>query len=365
VGYLFDGWFDAASGGTAWDFATNAIAAATTIYAQWTVITNAVTFDSQGGSAVAGQVVDYDTTVTEPAAPTREGFTFDGWFDAASGGSAWDFGTDTVTSATTLYAQWTAITYTVTYNAQGGSAVGAETVSSGSLATQPGDPTRTGYTFDGWYTASSGGAAWDFGADTLLADTTLFAQWTAIDYAVTFDSQGGSAVSDVTANYGDLLTEPTGPVLTGYRFDGWFTAPSGGTAWDFATNDVTDNLTLYAYWSELATVTFVSSSDAVPSQSVVVGDFAAEPPAPTRPGYTFAGWFTASTGGEQWTFAADPAMSDVVLYAHWELVAGALATTGDPVMVEVQLAFALFLLGALLLVVGGRRPVRPEARPGR
>jgi uncharacterized repeat protein (TIGR02543 family) len=85
-----------------------------------------------------------------------------------------------------------------------------------------------------------------------------------------------------------------------------------------------------------------------------VGDFAAEPPAPTRPGYTFAGWFTASTGGEQWTFAADPAMSDVVLYAHWELVAGALATTGDPVMVEGQVGLALFLLGAMLLAFGRR-----------
>ncbi len=224
-----------------------------------------------------------------PRIPTRTGFTFNGWFDAALGGSAWDFSGDAVTSATMLFAHWTGITYAAAFDSRGGSAVGAQTVGYDALATEPTDPTRTGYAFTGWFTAPSGGAAWDFGTDTLLADTTLYAQWSPIDYAVTFDSQGGSAVAGLTANYGDLLTEPAEP---------------------------------------------------------------------TRSGYTFAGWFTAPTGGEQWDFATDPTMTTAVLYAHWELEAGELALTGDPVMLEIQLAFALLTLGGVLLVVGRRFRLR-------
>ena len=99
-GYTFGGWDQTAEEG-------NTI----TFTAKWTAIpaTYTVTFDSQGGSAVNDQTVTEGQTITEPAAPTRDGYTFAGWFTESSGGSQWNFST-AVTKNMTLYAQWTEIT---------------------------------------------------------------------------------------------------------------------------------------------------------------------------------------------------------------------------------------------------------------
>lgn len=322
AGYSFDGWFTAASGGSLWDFPTNVVTANQTLYAQWTPVDYSVTFNSQGGSAVSGQTVANGSLALDPAAPSRTGYTFDGWFTAGAGGSLWNFGTDTISSDTTLYAQWTSIDYQVTFDSQGGTAVSGQTVAYGFLVTAPSDPTRTGHTFDGWFTSASGGLPWTFGLDTISADTTLYAQWTAIDYTVTFNSQGGSAVGDQTVAYGDTASVPTPPTRSGYTFLGWHTASSGGSLWSFATNTVTGDTTLYAQWGPVNySVTFDSQGGSgVGGQTVANGGVAIDPGAPGRTGYTFDGWFTASSGGSAWSFGTDAVSGDTTLYAQWTVV---------------------------------------------
>jgi uncharacterized repeat protein (TIGR02543 family)/LPXTG-motif cell wall-anchored protein len=265
AGFTFDGWFTAASGGSAWNFATDTITAATTLYAQWTaipppIVTWAVTFDSTGGSSVPGQTINDGGAVLEPADPTLAGSSFDGWFTAPVGGSAWNFSTDTVTAATTLYAQWTAIppppaSWTVGFDSTGGSSVPDQIIADGDPVTEPADPTRSGYTFDGWFTAASGGTAWDFATGTITGDTTLYAQWTAMPpvmRAVVFDSLGGSSVPGQSVADGAKAGAPTPPTRTGYTFTGWYTAPVGGTAWDFTLATLSSDLTLYAHWAAVA-----------------------------------------------------------------------------------------------------------------
>ncbi|NBT21228.1 MAG: cell surface glycoprotein, partial [Actinobacteria bacterium] len=79
----------------------------------------------------------------------------------------------------TLYAQWTANTLTVTTDEQGGSAVSNGSTTTGASMSSPGTPTRSGYTFNGWFTASSGGSAISFPyAHGQTANFTLYAQWT-------------------------------------------------------------------------------------------------------------------------------------------------------------------------------------------
>jgi uncharacterized repeat protein (TIGR02543 family) len=108
AGHTFNGWFAAVSGGTALT-SPYTLTSSTTLYAQWTVIpTDTITFNSEGGSSVASISGLQGTKITLPAAPTYAGHTFNGWFLAASGGTALT-SPYTLTSSTTLYAQWTAI----------------------------------------------------------------------------------------------------------------------------------------------------------------------------------------------------------------------------------------------------------------
>ena len=224
TGYVFDGWWSAASGGTQWSF-TTPITGPATLYAHWKNVWS-VAFDSQGGSAVASQNVVDGSPATGPADPTRSGYFFDGWFTAASGGSQWSFAT-TITSAKTLYAQWT-IGRAVSFDSNGGSAVSSQVVRDGSVATAPADPTRTGYDFAGWY---AGADPFSF-TSPVTGDLVLTAHWTKHVYTVSFDSNGGSAVADQSVAYGDVAVAPSEPTRAGYDFAGWF---SGGDAYDFST----------------------------------------------------------------------------------------------------------------------------------
>ncbi|MBJ6362519.1 InlB B-repeat-containing protein, partial [Paenibacillus sp. GCM10012307] len=178
---------------------------------------------------------------------TKPGYTFAEWNTQADGqgtgyavNSTFAIGTDHVT----LYAKWTAVigaTYTVTFDSQGGSLVSSLTgVTSGATISAPTAPTKAGYTFGGWYKEAGTTTAWNFSTDTVTADTTLYAKWTAIPtYTVTYNSNGaasGSVPSDsnryeqgaivtVQSNTGNL-TKP------GYTFAGWNTQADGqGTSY--------------------------------------------------------------------------------------------------------------------------------------
>jgi len=148
--------------------------------------------------------------------------------------------------------------YTVTFDSQGGSAVDPQMVEHGDLITEPPDPTRTGYTFGGWYKEAGCTNAWDFATDTVTATVTLYAKWTfnigiiISYYTITFDSQGGSVVSSQMVEYGEKVTEPPDPTRTGYTFGGWYTESGCTNAWDFATDTVTSGMTLYAKWTSYA-----------------------------------------------------------------------------------------------------------------
>ena len=132
-----------------------------------------VKFDSKGGSEVPSQMIESGALVTEPEAPTREGYTFDGWY---LGGKPWNFAESTVTKSITLSAKWTAVVekFDVTFDSQGGNDVDAQSVKKGGLVSKPMDPTKEGYVFIGWF---NGDEKWDFTADKVLADVTLTAKW--------------------------------------------------------------------------------------------------------------------------------------------------------------------------------------------
>ncbi|NLL27393.1 MAG: T9SS type A sorting domain-containing protein, partial [Bacteroidales bacterium] len=283
------------------------------------VVKYTITFNSNGGSAVENATVNHGEKVIKPADPTKEGYTFAGWFIDTDLQTAYDFET-AVTSDLTLYAKWTesspVVKYTITFNSNGGSAVENATVNHGEKVTKPADPTKEGYTFAGWFIDTDLQTAYDF-ETAVTSDLTLYAKWTVNTYTITFNSNGGSAVENATVNHGEKVTKPADPTKEGYTFAGWFSDVELQTAYDFETA-VTSDLTLYAKWTvNIYTITFNSNGgSAVENATVNHGEKVIKPADPTKEGYTFAGWFIDTDLQTAYDFET-AVTSDLTLYAKW------------------------------------------------
>ena len=189
--------------------------------------------------------------------PTRTGYTFLGWYDAA--GKKVENGTWTATSAATYTAKWSVITNKITLDADGGKLDSSSlTVEYGKAYTLP-TPTKTGYTFLGWYTDKDvkfeSGTSW-----TTLQDMSLKAKWTINTYNFTFKDTTFSSKITYNYNYGtnpstsvvtltgnNKLSYPSIPSRSGYMFTGWYTDAECKNFYNF-TGPITSDLTLYAGW---------------------------------------------------------------------------------------------------------------------
>jgi len=306
----FGGWWTKTDGGGTEFTANTPFTADVTVYAYWPTNTVYTVTYYDGGTVLGAQHViapatSVGTILTEP---TKSGSTFAGWWTAVGhGGTEFVAGT-LVTADISVYVYWsTNPVYTVTYNSDGGTNVGAQHVTSPAtnVGILPTPPTRTGYNFGGWYTAVGGGGIEFTASTTLYGSGTVYALW---KNTVTFDSNGGTpTLTTVTiiSPANTLSALPTQPTQTTSTFVGWFTLPVGGTEFT-TTTPVTDNITVYAQWTlkPVYTVTYDSNGgDPVDPQHVVEGSAAGTLPVPTWSGYKFYGWknlddgtaFTAST----------------------------------------------------------------------
>ena len=256
TGYNFTGWYTSKSGGNKVESGTTVSNTSNhTLYAQWSPISVSVSLDANGGSVSSSSVkVTFGSTYDNLPKPSRTGYGFTGWYTAKSGGSKVDSSTK-VTNASnhTLYAQWTIGTYTVSLDANGGSVSPSSVkVTYGSAYSNLPTPSRTGFSFNGWYTATSGGTKITNGTTfTGSSDHTLYAQWTASTYTVTLDANGGSvSPTTIKVTYGGTYANLPKPSRSGFSFAGWYTSKSGGTKVDSGTKVTsTSNHTLYAIWS--------------------------------------------------------------------------------------------------------------------
>jgi len=208
AGHTFGGWYkDNVWFDEAWDFASDVVMENITLYAKWDIVTYTVSWNSDGGTpAPAQRTVDHGDDISEPAAMTKTGYTFGGWYKNAefTGAEAWDFDTDVVTANITLYAKWTLNTYTVKWNADGGTPVLPQTsVSHGSEISQPAVITKTGYTFGGWYSNEALTSAVTFPITNVTANMELYAKWSII------------AVTDIIGNVPNAILVGTQFTLTG------------------------------------------------------------------------------------------------------------------------------------------------------
>jgi uncharacterized repeat protein (TIGR02543 family) len=223
-----------------------------TLYAKWTINVYTMSFESNGGSAVEATTVEHGDTVEAPEAPTRTGYAFGGWYTDEELTEPYVF-TTVVTGNVTLYAKWTIIVYTMSFESNGGSAIEAATVEHGDTMEAPEAPTRTGYAFGGWYTDEELTEPYMF-TTVVTGNVTLYAKWTINVYTMSFESNGGSAVEATTVEHGDTVEAPEAPTRTGYAFGGWYTDEELTEPYVFTTA-VTGNVTLYAKWSAQVTET--------------------------------------------------------------------------------------------------------------
>ena len=239
-----------------------------------------VTFDSNGGSDVAALEVAKKETATKPADPTKEGYDFVGWY---IGEEEYAFSTPVVDNIT-LTAKWEAKEYTITFNANGGSAVAALKVKYNEKAAKPADPTKEGYSFLGWY---NGETAYTF-SESVKSDLTLTAKWEEKEYVVSFDADGGNDVASQTIKFNGKAEKPADPVKEGFKFLGWY---NGDVAYTFE-EAVTADVTLKAKWEEIKkyTVKFVVDGEVIATETVEEGKSATAPTAPKIEGKSFVKW---------------------------------------------------------------------------
>ena len=234
------------------------ITAAQTLYAHWTDTpppppTWTVTFNANGGSCVEDQraVDDGDSIGALPAA-TLTGYTQNGWWTAADGGT--EVYTDTpIRADTEVFAHWTPNTYTVYFDGNGGTPSAASiTVTYDSTYGAMPTAELDGWSFNGWWTAAEGGTlVTASSAVTITDDQTLYAHWTDSGYVVTFDANGGVAEFDrVTREFSAAVGSMPQAVKDGCALLGWFTEPYGGGTEVTPATVVTASFTCYAVWNE-------------------------------------------------------------------------------------------------------------------
>lgn len=227
----------------------------------------------------------------------------------------------------------------VTFDANGGTCdTKSKTVTLGSPYGELPTPTRTGYTFKGWYTSAEGDIKIT-ADDTVLnsANHTLYAQWDAKLVLIKLNGNGGRLVDKNTGkpttaistnrSYGSTYGNFTenSAIRDGYSFAGWYTEAEGGTQVTSATViSNPEEHSLYAHWTpDTYTVTFDPNGGTcdTASKTVIYDETYGELPTPTRTGYTFEGWYDAPSGSSA-IYSADSKVqitADKTLYARWSI----------------------------------------------
>ncbi|MDR2445293.1 MAG: InlB B-repeat-containing protein [Spirochaetaceae bacterium] len=258
-GYVFEAWYKEATFTSPWNFSSDTVKADTTLYANWTVVPQgslAVTFETNGGTSVPGQVVTSGGNVTKPTDPTRDGYSFSGWYKEATLTSPWNFSSDTVSANTTLYASWTPTTYSIMYHLDGGtnSSANPATYTVESPAINLAAPTRANYDFAGWYTTSSlSGSQVTSIPKGSTGDKTFYARWTPITYSIMYHLDGGtnSSANPATYTVESQAISLAAPARANYDFAGWYaTASFSGSPVTVIPAGSTGDKTFYARWTQ-------------------------------------------------------------------------------------------------------------------
>lgn len=387
AGYTFTGWYVADQTPREWNFETDIITENTTIYAGWTANTYNVTFDLQNGiGGDATVLATYDSAMPQVVVPARAGYQFKGYFDAADGGKQyynadgssaanWDK-SESETDSFVLYAQWTANTYTVTFDANGGSGtMEAQTMTYDTDAKFTKNTlTKEGYLFAGWANEAGADSAAYADEETVRNLTanqgetlTLYAVWQPVSYCVAFDGNGADSGSMDAQQFTydkETVLPLNGYQKTGYHFIGWAVTKDADKV-AYADRASVQNLTaengatvnLYAVWEpNTYQIAFYGNGGegTMESQSFIYDDTkrALAKNLYRKTGYSFIGWATTENADTA-TYQDEQKVQNLItqesgvltLYAVWKAntytlrfdsnqgEGSSIPTTAEPMMV--------------------------------
>lgn len=340
--------------------------------------TYTITFNANGGTTpTSSKEVTLGSTYGTLPTPTRTGYTFNGWYTEVIGGDRiQSTSTVSISADQTLYAHWEKNTYTITFNANGG--IVPESTREVLYGDEPGPypiPTRTGYTFQGWYTALEGGELDnDWNVPMGASNKSLYAHWKVNTYTIEYFSNGGEGSMDsTTVIYGHTtyINDNTF-VKTGYIFSGWhlyrhsdskwlytrlsdntsvwlsassppegyvFRVYNNGSVSSTASSEDLDVITLYAQWSPITYIIEYKGNSATGgsmTNTICTYDIPQnlKNNSYTRYGYIFTSWNTKADGTGQ-SFQNQQEILNltandeqvVQLFAQWEYVFVKINTT--------------------------------------
>lgn len=333
-GYEFVGWYADEALTQEVNFvgenAPTAPAKTVSYYAKWQGVKNTVTFATNGGSAVDSKIGITGETIAAPAEPSRTGYAFAGWYSDQNCTKQWDFDSDTVPGAMTLYAGWTPAQYTVTFDANEGTVeTASKSVTYTEVYGELPTPTRVGYAFAGWFTEADGGER--VTAETSFNRTenqTLYAHWTAgaVNYTVKHYQQNieDNEYTEVEADRQTLsgITNQT-------------TAAAAKTYTGFTAQAVTQqtikadgSTVVKIYYDRLTyTVTWMNGENTLKTDTGVKygakAAYTGTEPTKTEVGHTctFTGWNTAADGSGAARTDSVTVTGNVIWYAQFRSTA--------------------------------------------
>jgi uncharacterized repeat protein (TIGR02543 family) len=293
---------------TGWDRSYSNVTSDMYIYPEYTIDQYTVTFDSNGGDAIADITeIDYNSTISV-LIPTKLGYKFLGWFLGETENDAKFYATTKVTSNLTLYARWELATYTVAFYDYDDTLLRTLQVGHGYSAIPPLDPSRTGYDFTGWSESLL----------SVVANLDVYAVYEAIIYPLIIEENGGENIDDYGIPYETVIGEIEVPVRIGYTFIGYF--EDSALTIPFTTVLMPLNgMTIYAKWTiNQYTISFEENGGSLVTD--ITEDYdtvVTEPVEPTQLAKNFLGWYIDSEFSELYVFSTMPA-EDITVYAKWE-----------------------------------------------
>lgn len=334
AGFIFAGWFDNTNlTGTE----VNSIPAGSTgdktFWAKWTTDGYTITYNLNGGTNNAGNPASYDVTSTTItlASPSKAGYAFGGWFDNAglTGTAVTSISTGS-TGNKSFWAKWTADTYTITYNLNGGtnstSNPASYNITSSTITLA--NPSKNGFTFGGWYDNSgfSGTAVTTIPSGS-TGEKVLWAKWSTEGYTITYNLNGGTNNANNPSSYNVSSETITlaAPNRNGYTFGGWYdNSGMSGTAVTTIPSGSTGNKAFFAKWTIInysITYTLNGGTNGANPTSYTVTSAAITLVNATRNGYGFGGWYDNSgLSGAAITSIPAGSTGDKAFYAKWTVV---------------------------------------------